>query len=427
MNIFWFLSLILSLVTVLIGTIALQWLREHQSYSAFSSKETLAVLHMRSEALERWYVPHMFTALPLLLQAALVLFFVGLIDFSLPLGKELTVTVSVIVGLTLIFLAATTIIPTFQGFVFYFPKIYPRQAIPIPCPYKSPQSQAFRMLSKLSYKTLSRLVPTAYHYWNTLWRGGRQISNGHQISPYISDIYSQRPWSQFDLKWLSLRDICHQRMLDSGPKLDHHRSCWETEFPLSDITQCVVDAVNSPQSSKCDETFFLAAYHCFEELSKPIYRTQYRWWENHCHRRDRRSRYLQELVTARSKTTYYSLSNALVGGHYTSGADIDDRLEEREQYITAHSTLLHQDHMFLFLKLILRQRRCPLLELYQSELGSRMAQYLLKNAVIPFKFRWPRWEDPFYSVTLIDFTLSNWAAMNTKDNCGLGASIFCSI
>ena len=369
----------------------------------------------------------MFTALPLLLQGALVLFFAGLIDFSLPLGIELTMTVSAIVGLTLIFLTATTIIPTYQGYIFYFPKIFPRQTIPIPCPYKSPQSQAFRMLSRLSFKILSRLVPTAHRYWNTLRQGNIYSTDNHHISPYICDIYTQRPWSQFDLKWLSLRDVCHQRILDRGPKLDHHRNCWETEFPLSDVAQSVVDAVNSPQSFKCDEAFFLAAYHCFEELSKPVYRTQYRWWENRCHRRDRRSRYLQELVTTRGKTIYYSLSNALVGGHYTSGADIDDHCEERERYITAHSTLLHQDLMFLFLKLILRQCRSPLLDLYQSELGSRMVQYMLKHAVVPFKFRWPRWEDPFYSVTLIDFTLSNWVTINTEDNRSLGTSCLCAI
>ncbi|KAF9484096.1 hypothetical protein BDN70DRAFT_765017, partial [Pholiota conissans] len=84
-NVFWFLSLILSLTTVLIGTIALQWLREHQSYPVFSPKETLAILHMRRESLKAWHVPQIFSSLPLLLQGALVLFLAGLIDFVLPL------------------------------------------------------------------------------------------------------------------------------------------------------------------------------------------------------------------------------------------------------------------------------------------------------------------------------------------------------
>ncbi|KAF9484149.1 hypothetical protein BDN70DRAFT_763842, partial [Pholiota conissans] len=79
-NIFWFLSLILSLTTVLIGTIALQWLREHQSYPNFSSKEKAAILHMRLQALDAWYVPQIFAGLPLLLQAALALFLAGMIE-----------------------------------------------------------------------------------------------------------------------------------------------------------------------------------------------------------------------------------------------------------------------------------------------------------------------------------------------------------
>ncbi|KAF9484146.1 hypothetical protein BDN70DRAFT_798223, partial [Pholiota conissans] len=80
-NIFWFLSLILSLTTVLIGTIALQWLREHQEYTGSSAKEKIAILHMRSVALDVWRVPQIFTALPVLLQVALALFLAGLIDF----------------------------------------------------------------------------------------------------------------------------------------------------------------------------------------------------------------------------------------------------------------------------------------------------------------------------------------------------------
>ncbi|KAF9484109.1 hypothetical protein BDN70DRAFT_798383, partial [Pholiota conissans] len=84
-NVCWFLSLILSLTTVLVGTIALQWLREHQSYPPFSPKESLAILRMRTQSLKAWYVPQIFAGLPLLLQGALILFLAGLIDFTLPL------------------------------------------------------------------------------------------------------------------------------------------------------------------------------------------------------------------------------------------------------------------------------------------------------------------------------------------------------
>ncbi|KAF8164663.1 hypothetical protein BJ912DRAFT_863622, partial [Pholiota molesta] len=76
-NILWFISLILSLTIVLVGTISLQWLREHQSYPDVSSKEKLAIFHMRAEALDVWFVPQIFSALPVLLQVALALFLGG--------------------------------------------------------------------------------------------------------------------------------------------------------------------------------------------------------------------------------------------------------------------------------------------------------------------------------------------------------------
>ncbi|KDR70743.1 hypothetical protein GALMADRAFT_75965, partial [Galerina marginata CBS 339.88] len=43
-NILWFISLILSLTTVLVGIVALQWIREHQRYTdAIKPKEALAI------------------------------------------------------------------------------------------------------------------------------------------------------------------------------------------------------------------------------------------------------------------------------------------------------------------------------------------------------------------------------------------------
>ena len=77
-NTLWFISLILSLSTVLVGIVALQWLREHQRYTdRITPQECVGAYHMREEALERWLVPQIFTGLSVLLQIALVLFFVG--------------------------------------------------------------------------------------------------------------------------------------------------------------------------------------------------------------------------------------------------------------------------------------------------------------------------------------------------------------
>ncbi|KAF9484102.1 hypothetical protein BDN70DRAFT_196972 [Pholiota conissans] len=130
-NVFWFLSLILSLTTVLVGTIALQWLREHQSYPIFSPKESLAILHMRTQSLKAWYVPQIFAGLPLLLQGALILFLAGLIDFTLPLGAKVAAPVALTVGLILLFLFCTTISPAFQPLLLLSGR-FSRASVPTP-------------------------------------------------------------------------------------------------------------------------------------------------------------------------------------------------------------------------------------------------------------------------------------------------------
>ena len=82
--------------------------------------ETFALSQMRQEGLEMWHMPTILSMLSLFLQVSLVLFFISLLDFLWHLS-DATIAVaimnSVFCGLTLLFLAATTILP---GFQFYF-------------------------------------------------------------------------------------------------------------------------------------------------------------------------------------------------------------------------------------------------------------------------------------------------------------------
>uniref|UniRef100_A0A8H7XLN3 DUF6535 domain-containing protein n=1 Tax=Psilocybe cubensis TaxID=181762 RepID=A0A8H7XLN3_PSICU len=55
-NVFWFLSLVLSLATVVIGIVSLQWLRGHQSYEPDLSPRTkYALFNMRADGLKAWH------------------------------------------------------------------------------------------------------------------------------------------------------------------------------------------------------------------------------------------------------------------------------------------------------------------------------------------------------------------------------------
>ncbi|KAF5325305.1 hypothetical protein D9619_009826 [Psilocybe cf. subviscida] len=129
-NIFWFVSLILSLTVALVGIITLQWLREHQRYDTLKPYEKMAILHMRLDSLERWYVPQIFAGLPLLLQAALV-----------------AIPVTLTICIPLVFLITTTILPLLQVYALQDPfRLSINKKVPSPCPYKSPQSLILRRI-----------------------------------------------------------------------------------------------------------------------------------------------------------------------------------------------------------------------------------------------------------------------------------------
>ncbi|KDR73067.1 hypothetical protein GALMADRAFT_73232, partial [Galerina marginata CBS 339.88] len=155
-NICWFLSLILSLATVLVGIISLQWVREHQRYTDdITHRKSLAVFHMRTQGLDAWYVSRIFTALPLMLQCALIFFFLGVVDFLFALDYIVAVPVTAAIVLTLLFLVATTMLPTVQLFIprSLDPEQRPdKTSLPVQCPYRSPQAWIFYRCSSLVYR-----------------------------------------------------------------------------------------------------------------------------------------------------------------------------------------------------------------------------------------------------------------------------------
>jgi hypothetical protein len=370
-NVFWFLSLILSLTTVLIGTISLQWLREHQSYPNFSPKEKAAILHMRSTALEAWYVPVIFSTLPLLLQGALILFLAGLIDFALPLGRKLIIPVSVVVGLTLLFLGATTVFPTLQGISFLCRRSY--KQVPTPCPFKSPQSHAFRMLAKSMLQLLSFFFPNCYlpkDFNQYLWEEGRylwevQPLHQHPFFPFVYTIWHQTTWLTFDREWLSLRDACHQSILDhNDPHLHRHREKWFEfrAFPISDVTQIIIKAVKENSTTKYMEAFFAATVHCFQEISASIWTDTPTDKEYLLQCKVRHNYYFEQIHSK----PFCSISNFLLhSGPYRINGD---------EKSTKALEIFHQDQIFYFLQLIdeTHVNASPKIIQYQGELWSQI-------------------------------------------------------
>lgn len=162
-NIFWFISLVLSLAVALIGIIALQWLREHQRYEpGMTPTRSLAIFNARSDGLKRWYIPQIFAGLPLLLQAALVLFFIGLADFLFAICIDVAIPVAVAVAIPILFLLVTTVLPTLQLYAMHLPYfLRVNDRAPAPCPYKSPQALIFQRAA-ISSATLFNLFARAF-------------------------------------------------------------------------------------------------------------------------------------------------------------------------------------------------------------------------------------------------------------------------
>ncbi|PPQ90704.1 hypothetical protein CVT25_005012 [Psilocybe cyanescens] len=381
-NICWFLSLVLSLTTVLVGIVSLQWLREHQSYPDLTPKQILSLFHMRSEGLEKWRVPQIFATLPLLLQAALVLFFAGMIDFLFSLQSNVAIPVVVIIGLSSIFLIATTILPTLQGFPFYFPFLYLGKSPPSQCAYKSPQSQAFRMISKAAFRACSFLLP----YLNTLPRKlclrGVMVLDKHHVIPSIASTWSQGTWTQFDLAWLAIRDAYVQGIHDRQPDLSVHRRRWGTELPLYDTAKGLREVVQNEGTGSLHTDHILSAvYYCFEEVSLDIMGRSKRWNDpvDPFGDQERRNRYLRRIVEdverqipqGRNRTVRYTVFTPTISDFLYLNDGRGLRGWEAWE-------VLHHDNMLIFLsRVMLKSHPLTMLSTHVMELQMRLVRDLL--------------------------------------------------
>ncbi|KIP04511.1 hypothetical protein PHLGIDRAFT_109427 [Phlebiopsis gigantea 11061_1 CR5-6] len=133
-NTMWFCSLVFSLSAASVGILVKQWLRDYSSRAGTSSREGARIRQFRHNGLVKWHVPEIIAALPLLLQWALGLFFIGLIDLLWSLNFIVAGIVTGFACTSLAFLAVTTILPTLWA----------------DCPHRSPQALAFYLIYKAS-------------------------------------------------------------------------------------------------------------------------------------------------------------------------------------------------------------------------------------------------------------------------------------
>ena len=266
-NIFWFCSLILSLTTVLTGTVMIQWLREHQRYpEPPQPKRDFALFQMKSEALAKWHVPEIFTLLPLFLQLALVLFFAGVMEFLNNICRKVAIPVFILMSLILLFLLATIVLPALQAVPTSNLFSKRNRKPPSPCPYKSPQSLAFRTISFPFIRLGILAIDSIQRFLG--FKGNDHISPHVQLVKQTLDNGDRKGWVQYDLSWLVLRDVYFKLGLGEDEGFD---SLVEVPVatdgpPLYDLTNGLTSLTREVDAVP----FIINAYHCCLDISRSL-------------------------------------------------------------------------------------------------------------------------------------------------------------
>ncbi|PFH48305.1 hypothetical protein AMATHDRAFT_65791 [Amanita thiersii Skay4041] len=135
-NAFWFLSLVLSLSTVVIGILCNQWLKVFLQEALLPLEHAMPVRQMRFAGFHSWGVPEIIHTLPVVLQWSVLIFFAGVLDLLWSLNRVVAAISTVGVGITTVILLFTTFAPFVQ-------LMYEKSPSLDRCPYKSPLSWLF--------------------------------------------------------------------------------------------------------------------------------------------------------------------------------------------------------------------------------------------------------------------------------------------
>ncbi|KAJ3513438.1 hypothetical protein NLJ89_g2949 [Agrocybe chaxingu] len=213
-----FLSLALSLATVLFGILTLQWIREFQRKDSLSHQDSLVLRQVRFDGLVKWKVPEIVSSLPVILQLALLLFLAGLVDFLASVNQPVAIVVGVVVSLTFTLAIAATALPAFQSL--YCMVLFPDSNV-TQCPYKSPLSGVF-----------FRLFFTLF---SVFLKAGVTVHRSKYQRSFL--LVNAKNWFDYNNVW-------------------KYHSNYQADFPLVWASRTLSQA---PES-------FYAIYHCFREL-----------------------------------------------------------------------------------------------------------------------------------------------------------------
>ena len=121
-NTLWSCSLVLALITASLAILVKQWFHEYMSHESQSPLSHLRLRFFRHDGLVRWRVFELAAALPMLLQLALLLFFIGLSEFLRRLNLIVGWITTTAMLIWLILYVFTILAPVFSS----------------QCPYRTP-------------------------------------------------------------------------------------------------------------------------------------------------------------------------------------------------------------------------------------------------------------------------------------------------
>lgn len=182
-NVFWFISLVLSLASALFGIFVKQWLRSYMTWVDISPAQTaVTVRQFRYEGMIRWKLHEAVMGLPVLLQTALVLFMIGLVDFCFQLNRTLGGWLCTVASLCLIAILTSTFMPLISS----------------TSPYRSPWSST---LAKMRLKLTKRLVETN-------WRTLSGTAEDYKVLEKILDCLARSiSWNRLDQTSMVIEDL----------------------------------------------------------------------------------------------------------------------------------------------------------------------------------------------------------------------------
>ncbi|KAK7685562.1 hypothetical protein QCA50_011429 [Cerrena zonata] len=232
-NTLWTASLVIALITASLGILVKQWFHEFMAYDTHDSRLQIATRFFRNQGMKDWMVFELAASLPLLLQTALVLFFIGLSAFLRELNPVVGwVTTGIMLVWITIFLF-TTLAPAFSS----------------QCPYKTPMLKGvlrkIRLWSWLP-PLVANLKDAALFFIPSNWRRFRVMSMNldRRVDNWVDVLKADEEDEMCKAPSLDMSILVCSKDLLRGEHLDETITRCLQGCDVKDVTKCITDIRN---------------------------------------------------------------------------------------------------------------------------------------------------------------------------------------